>query len=52
MTGTSAVTSGQLATVVESLTATVGVILPVGLGLFALFFGIKMIPSLIRRFAK
>lgn len=50
--GTAAVTAEQLATVTSDITAQVGVILPVALGLFGLFFGIKLVPKLIKRFAK
>lgn len=47
-----AVTAEQLATVSDAIQSQVGIILPVALGLFGLFFGIKLIPKLIKRFAK
>ncbi len=54
-TGTStlpsvAITTDMLTPLVEGVVANIGVILPVGLGLFAIFLGIRIIPGLISRF--
>lgn len=46
------ITADMLKPLVDGVTANVGVILPVGLGLMAIFLGIKFIPRLIHMFAK
>lgn len=46
------ITADMLQPVVDGVTANVGVILPIGLTLFALFIGIAIIPKLIRKFVK
>ncbi len=46
------ITTDMLTPLVEGVVANVGVILPVGLGLFAIFLGIRIIPGLISRFVK
>lgn len=45
-----AITSDMLAPLTEGVTANVGVILPIGLGMFGMFLGIKLIPKLIKKF--
>ena len=47
---TIAITEEMLKPLVEGVVANVGVILPIGLGLFAIFLGIRIIPGLISRF--
>lgn len=44
------ITQDMLQPLVDGVTANVGVILPVGLGLFAIFLGISLIPKLIKKF--
>lgn len=44
------ITADMLKPLVEGVVASVGTILPVGLGLFAIFLGIRIIPGLISRF--
>lgn len=45
-----AITTEMLAPLVDSVVANVGVILPVGIGLFGMFLGIKLIPMLFSKF--
>ena len=47
-----AITTDLLAPLVEGVVANIQVILPVGLGLFAIFLGIRIIPGLISRFVR
>ena len=47
---TIAITEEMLKPLVEGVVANVGVILPIGLGLFTIFLGIRIIPGLISRF--
>ena len=49
---TIAITEEMLTPLVEGVVANVGVILPIGLGLFAIFLGIRIIPGLISRFIR
>ena len=49
---TVAITTDMLTPLVEGVVANIGVILPVGLGLFAIMLGIRIIPGLISRFIK
>jgi hypothetical protein len=49
---TSAVSSTDLQAVTDGIQATVTTIMPVAIGLFVLFFGIKLVPKLIKKFAK
>lgn len=49
-TPTATITEAMLQPLVDGVTANVGVILPVGLGLFAIFLGISLIPRLIKKF--
>ena len=49
---TIAITEDMLKPLVEGVVANVGVILPIGLGLFAIFLGIRIIPGLISRFVR
>lgn len=46
------ITNSMLTPLVEGVIANVGVILPVGLGLFAVFLGIRLIPGLISSFVR
>lgn len=45
-----AITEDMLRPLVDGVIANVSVILPIGLGLFAVFLGIRIIPALISRF--
>lgn len=47
-----AITTDMLTPLVEGVMSNVQVILPVGLGLFAIFLGIRIIPGLISRFVR
>ena len=47
---TIAITEEMLKPLVEGVVANISVILPIGLGLFAIFLGIRIIPGLISRF--
>ncbi len=47
-----AITEEMLAPLVEGVMANVQVILPIGLGLFTIFLGIRLIPNLISRFVR
>lgn len=47
-----AITTEMLNPLVEGVMANVQVILPVGLGLFAIFLGIRIIPGLITKFVR
>ena len=46
------ITTEMLTPLVEGAMSNVQVILPVGLGLFAIFLGIRIIPGLISRFVR
>lgn len=45
-----AITPDMLAPLTEGITANIGVILPVAIGIFAIFIGIRLIPDLIKKF--
>lgn len=47
-----AITTEMLNPLVEGVMSNVQVILPVGLGLFAIFLGIRIIPGLITKFIR
>lgn len=47
-----AITTDMLTPLVEGVMSNVQVILPVGLGLFAIFLGIRIIPGLVSRFVR
>ena len=49
---TIAITEEMLKPLVEGVVANISVILPIGLGLFAIFLGIRIIPGLISRFVR
>lgn len=49
-TTTATITEEMLQPLIDGVSANVGVILPVGLGLFAIFLGIALIPRLIKKF--
>ena len=49
---TVAITEEMLTPLVEGVVANISVILPIGLGLFAIFLGIRIIPGLVSRFVK
>lgn len=44
------ITPDMLKPLVDGVSANIGVILPVGLGLFAIFIGIALVPKLIKKF--
>lgn len=46
-TPTSVITPEMLDPLSEGISANVGVILPVALGIFAIFIGIRMVPKLV-----
>ena len=48
----SAVTAFAAAPLVQGVVDNISAILPVGLGLFAIFLGIRIIPGLLSRFAR
>lgn len=47
-----AITTDMLTPLVEGVTANIAVILPVGIGIFAIFLGIRILPKLISKFTK
>ncbi len=47
-----AITTDMLSPLVEGVTANIAVILPVGIGIFAIFLGIRILPKLISKFTK
>lgn len=47
---TATINEAMLQPLIDGVTANVGVILPVGMGLFAIFLGISLIPKLIKKF--
>lgn len=47
-----AITEDMLSPLVEGVVANIGVILPIGLGLFGIMIGVRIIPSLINRFLR
>lgn len=49
---TVAITEDMLSPLVEGVVANIGVILPIGLGLFAIMIGIRIISGLINRFLR
>jgi hypothetical protein len=44
--------SEDLATLLDTVTANIGVILPVGVGLFAIVLGIKFVPRILAMFSR
>lgn len=46
------ITTEMLTPLVEGIMANITVILPVGLGLFAIFLGIRILPGLVSRFIR
>ena len=46
---TIAITEEMLTPLVEGVVANISVILPIGLGLFSIFLGIRIIPAVISR---
>lgn len=49
---TIAITTDMLKPLVDGVIANIGAILPIGLGLFAFFLGIRIIPGLISSFVR
>lgn len=49
---TIAITQDMLKPLVQGVVDNIAVVLPMGLGLFAIFLGIRIIPSLVSRFAR
>lgn len=47
---TIAITTDMLTPLVEGVVANIGVVLPVGLALFAIMLGIRIIPGMVKRF--
>lgn len=47
-----AITEEMLSPLIDGVMANIQVILPIGLGLFAVFLGIRIIPGLISRFIR
>jgi hypothetical protein len=47
---TATISETMLQPLIDGVTANIGVILPVGLGLFAIFIGVALIPKLIKKF--
>lgn len=47
-----AITTEMLTPLVEGVVANIAVILPVGIGLFAIMLGIRLIPGLLNRFIR
>ncbi len=45
-----AITTEMLSPLVDGVVANVGVILPIGITLFAIFIGIGLVPKLIKKF--
>lgn len=45
-----AITSDMLAPVIDGITANIGVILPVGIAIFAIMIGVSLIPKIIKHF--
>lgn len=49
---TFALTEDMFKPLTEGIVANIGVVLPIGLGIFAIFIGIRCIPGLISRFVR
>lgn len=49
-TTTPSITTEMLTPLIDGVQANIAVILPVGLGLFAIMIGVNLVPKLIRRF--
>lgn len=47
-----AVSSDQLQPIISAVTDNIAVILPIAIGIFGIFFGIKLIPKLINMFKR
>ncbi len=47
-----AITTDMLTPLVEGVMANVAVVLPVGIGLFAVFLGLRILPKLVSKFTK
>lgn len=45
-----AITSDMLSPLVDGVTANIGVILPVGIAIFAILLGISLVPKIIKKF--
>ena len=45
-----AITSDMLQPLLDGITANIGVILPVGVAVFAVFLGVSVLPKLVRKF--
>jgi hypothetical protein len=43
-------TSGMFTDMLSSITANLGVLVPVGIGLMALLIGVRLIPKVVKRF--
>lgn len=47
-----AITTEMLEPIITGITANIGVILPVGIAVFAIMIGVALVPKLIKRFTK
>ncbi len=47
-----AITTEMLSPLVDGITANIGVILPIGIALFAIIIGISLLPKLVKKFLK
>ncbi len=50
MTTTAVVTSGMVQPILDQVSATIPVLLPVGLGIMALVIGVSLVPRIIHKF--
>lgn len=50
LAATPAITAEMLEPVVEGVSANIGVIVPIGIGLFAILLGVKLIPKILGSF--
>lgn len=50
--GDPVVTTEMLSPILDSITANVGVIIPVGIGIFAIVLGIRFIPRIFKMFTR
>ncbi len=50
--GESAITTEMLEPILDGLKANIGIILPIGIGIFAIVLGIRFIPRIFKMFTK
>lgn len=46
-----AITTEMLTPIIDGVTANIGVILPIAIGIFAIMIGLNLVPKLIRKFS-